>query len=419
MVTLRLGWRNAWRNPRRSLLSVAAVAVAFAVLLTLESLRAGLTQQMLDSGTRLLLAHVQVHDGAYLPDRGFHDTLGGEEGTDWPRLLQALDAVPGVAASAPRVIAFALLSTGTRSAGAEILGVEPAREREVTSLLATSADRAAPADLAPGTVLLGATLAEELDAGAGSEIALVTQAADGSVGNALATVGGILRTGLAEVDRSLAVVPIADLQQLIALDPRRIHEVALRLEDPQHAAAVVDALTASGVLPAGARARSWASLAPALADYLRLSAGWSWVMIAIIGTFAAFGVLNTMLMAVFERTHEMGVLVALGLRPAQLLLMVVAESLALAATGLLAGAALGTAGVAYLAWHGWDLTRWAQGVTIAGVLIDPVLRGAWAWTAAPAIAAALAAITTAASLVPALRAARLRPVQALAASVES
>jgi ABC-type antimicrobial peptide transport system permease subunit len=137
-------------------------------------------------------------------------------------------------------------------------------------------------------------------------------------------------------------------------------------------------------------------------------------MVGIVGTFAGFGVLNTMLMAVFERTHELGVLAALGLRPPLVLAMVLAECVSLAAVGIAIGVVAGAGGMAYFALHGWDLSRWAEGLTISGVLVDPVLRGAWTWRTVPSIAASLAVIIVLAGLLPALRAARLRPVAALA-----
>jgi len=204
----------------------------------------------------------------------------------------------------------------------------------------------------------------------------------------------------------------------MSLRPTRIHEVAVRVGDPQRAQAAADALMRSGILPPGVRAESWERLAPALVDYLRLLRGWNWVVVFIMGVFAAFGVLNTMLMAVFERTREMGVLASLGFRPSQILAMVIAESLCLAAVGLVVGLGLGALGMAYFTWHGWDLTRWVAGLTIAGVLVDPVLRAAFVWESTPSIAATLGAITVFAGLVPALRAARMKPVEALGAPVD-
>lgn len=418
MLVLRLGWRNLWRNPGRSALAIGAVAVGFGALMTLDGLSEGMARQMLVDGTRLLLGQVQVHDAGYLPDRNLYDTVGGDRGTDVPALLDALEARRGVQVAAPRVLAFGLLSTGPRSAGAELFGIEPAREARVTSLLDTVIDGRSLAGAPPGTVLLGRTLAEVLGARVGDEVAVVTQAADGSIGNELWRVGGIFRTGLVAMDRSVAITSLDDLQALLALGPTRIHEVALRIDDPLDAEAVAAGLAASGVLPPHAEAKSWERLAPALADYLRLLRGWNWIVVVIVGIFAAFGVLNSMLMSVFERTHELGVLAALGFRPSQTLAMVAAESVCLAAVGLAVGLGLGVLATAYLVWHGWDLTRWAEGLTIAGVLVNPVLRATFTWRSIPSLALTLGAITVLAALIPAVRAARLRPVIALAAPGE-
>jgi ABC-type lipoprotein release transport system permease subunit len=417
VLVLRLGWRNLWRNPGRSLLSIGAVAAACAVLIVVESLRMGLVRQTLENGTRLVLGHVQIQDAAFRRDRNFYDTIGGSAGVDVAALLAAVEARPGIAA-APRVVGFGLLSTGERSSGAEILGVEPVREARVTRLLETVV-KGHGLDGAPRrAVLLGETLAEDLGATVGDEVAVLTQAADGSLGNELWQVRGLLRTGLSTLDRSLAVVALADLQDLIALAPGRIHQVVARVPDPEQAPQVADALAAAGTLPPGARAESWATLVPALADYRRLIGGWGWVMVGIVGTFAAFGVLNTMLMAVFERTHEFGVLAALGFRPPLVLAMVLAECASLAAVGIAGGVAAGAGGMAYLVLHGWDLTRWAQGLTISGVLIDPVLRGVWTWHTVPSIVAVLGIIVVLTGLLPAVRAAGLRPVAALAARTD-
>ena len=113
---MRLGWRNLWRNLGRSLLSIAAVAVACAVLITVESLRGGLVRQTLDNGTRLILGHVQVQDAAFRKDRNLYDTLGGGAGVDVPALLTTVERRTGLAAT-PRMVGFGLLSTGARSGG--------------------------------------------------------------------------------------------------------------------------------------------------------------------------------------------------------------------------------------------------------------------------------------------------------------
>jgi len=417
-LALRLGWRNLWRNPRRSLLTIGAVAVAFAVLILLVGLVEGIARQMVANGTRLMLGHLQIHDADYLPGRSLHDTLGGPEGTDLPALLAAVERAPGVRVAAPRVQGFGLLSTGPRSAGAQLVGLDPGREARVTTLLGALVEGRGLAGASPRSVLLGKTLAEELAARVGDEVAVVTQAADGTIGNELWRVAGLVQTGLGALDRSLALVAIGDLQALMGLAPSRIHEIAARLDDPEGAEAAAATLERSGALPAHARARSWRRLAPELVDYVALLRGSNWMTILIIGLFAAFGVLNTMLMAVFERTRELGVLASLGVRPRQVLGIVVAESACLAAVGLATGLGLGALGMTYLIRHGWDVTRWTEGITVAGVLFDPVMRAAWDWPGTARVAATLAGITVLAGLLPALRAAGMKPVEALAAPVE-
>jgi ABC-type lipoprotein release transport system permease subunit len=343
-----------------------------------------------------------------------YDTLGGDAGIDAAALLARLESVEGVDAAAPRAIGFGLVSTGPRSAGAQLLGVDPVREAAVTRLLGAVVDGEGLAGAPPQAVLLGKTLADDLGARVGDELAVVTQAADGSLGNELLHVRGLVRTGLVPLDRGLAIMGLADLQALMALGPGRLHEIALRIDDPEQASAVATRLP----LPARLRASSWETLAPALVEYVGLVRGWSWVMVVIVGLFAAFGVLNTMLMAVFERTHEIGMLASLGVRPVQVLVMVLAETVCLAAVGLVLGTGLGGLGMAYFAWHGWDLSRWAEGLTVAGVLVDPVLRAVFSWRSAPSAALVLGGILTLAGLLPAARAARMKPVEALAARDE-
>ena len=418
MIVLTLGWRNLWRNPRRSVLTIGTIAVAFAALILLVGLVEGMARQMVASGTRLTLGHLQLHDARYLPDRGLHDTIGGHDGTDLVALLALVDAGSGVVASAPRVFGFGLLSTGSRSAGAQLMGLDPARESRVTGLQDALVEGRGLGGAPARAVLLGQELAAELGARVGDEVAVVTQAADGTMGNELLTVRGIVRTGLLGLDRALALLAIGDLQALLALEPSRVHEVAARLSDPDAAVMIAAALAGARGLPSDVRVEPWQRLAPELTEYLALLRGSNWMTILIIGLFAAFGVLNTMLMAVFERTHELGVLASLGLRPRQLLGMVVTESAGLAVVGLGAGFGLGALGMAYLSHHGIDLSRFTEGVTVAGVLFDPVLRGAWNWRGTARVALALALITVLAGLVPAVRAARLRPVEALAAPVE-
>ena len=404
-----LGWRNLWRNPLRSVITIGGVASGYAVLMFLISLTEGMLDQMLNNGTDLLVGHVQIQHRDYLPDRDLYETLGGSQGTDWRALTERLLGEPEVVAATARIHASGLASTGENSAGVAIVGIDPVREAKVSGLQG----QGSPKDLHGRGLLLGDALRQELAAGAGSEIALVTQAADGTIGNDLYRNRGTLDTGMALLDRSLILVHLEDLQELMALAPGRIHEIALKLRDPGAAEAVAARLNDSAVLPPDAVARSWRSLLPTLSDYLDMATASYVLMIGLVALFAALGVLNTMLMSVFERVRELGMLSALGMRPARVVLTVLSESLALAVAGLGVGLALGSLLVWHLSSTGLDLRSWMGEISIAETRMDPVIAVVWSWNAVWWPAVGLVLSTVVASLLPALRAAFVHPALAM------
>lgn len=416
-LAFRLGWRNLWRNTRRSVITTLAIAAAFAFLIILIGMMGGLREQMLRNGTQLLLGHLQIHHEDYLPDRNVNDTLGDHDLPAWEAMARALLAEEGVTAVSWRVYSFALLSTGDSSAGAQLLGVDPEREARVTALLKTLQANGGLEEAGAGSIVLGVGLARELDAEVGSEIAVVCQAADGSMGNDLYTVAGVLRTGLSGLDRTLAIVHFRDLQELIALGQDRVHELAVSIEDPHQADRVAARLN-ERLHAEGVTARSWGDLAPQLRDYLSLSEGAGGFVIGLVALFAALGVLNTMMMAVFERTREFGMLSAMGMKPSLILRSLVVESLLLAVLGLAVGLAAGSAALYHMSVYGWDLSRWTGELALMDTRIDPVLRGVWIWDDIGKAAIGLLLAALIACLVPARRLLRLDPVEAMAAPAE-
>ncbi len=417
MIALRLGWRNLWRNPRRSLITISAVGCGYAILIVLIGLIVGIAGQMLKNGTGLLMGDLQLHHSDYLPERSLYDTMGSDEGSELEGVLHLLALYPELTNRSLRVYGFGLLSTGENSAGARLMGVNPQVERGVSSFL-SGLQVGALDDSVERSLLLGDVLARELEASIGSQVAIVTQAADGSLGNDLFLVSGILHTGLSYVDRSLAVLYLADLQELLVLSPNEVHEIAVRIGDPMAADAFAARLNASENWPANTVAQSWGELAPQLKDYVRLSQGMYGFIILIIGLFTATGVLNTMMMAVFERSREIGLVSALGMRPLLIVSSILLESLFLGILGLIGGFGLGAWGMSYLTTQGLDLSRWMGELSMLGTRMDPVLKASWGWDYVIWSALGLLLATLLAALFPAVKAARLNPVQALSAPVE-
>jgi len=408
----RLAWRNLWYNPRRTLIAMAAIGLGYAMLLFVACLMAGLREQMIKSGTGLVLSDIEVHAPGYYPDRPIQLTLGGRNGTDVGALVAAIAADPRVQAASPRVYGYGLVSAAHHSAGAQLLGVVPGLEQKITVLQTRMVKGTYLTEGKPKDVVMGDKLATTIGAEVGSQIVLLTTAADGSMGNDLYTVAGIFHTGLEAMDQGLVLMPLVSLQDLLRLPPGRIHEVGIKLRD------IAEATTAAALeaqlrntLPV--RVMPWQELAPELADYVQFNRRITLFLFFIFFLSAAMGIVNTMLMAIIERTRELGMLMAVGMRPVQVVGLIVAEAASLAGASLVLGAALGAPLLWYLQAHGLKLSGNGDAVSLAGIVVGPLWYGRQDFTAYTEAALGLAVTALAAALYPALRAARFRPAEAL------
>lgn len=410
---LRLAWRNLWYNPWRTLIAMAAIGLGYAMLLFVACLMAGLRQQMIESGTDLILSDIEVHAPDYDPDRPIHQTLGGRNGTDVGALVAAIAADPRVQAASPRVYGYGLVSAAHQSAGVQMIGVVPDQEQKITVLQSRMVKGSYLSGRMPKSIVMGDKLATMIGAAVGSEIVLLTPAADGSTGNDLYTVGGLFHTGLDAVDQGLVLMPLASLQALLRLPPERIHEVAIKLHDITAATVTAAALEAQLSKTIPVRVRPWPELAPELADYVQFNRRVTFILFFIFFLLVGMGIVNTMLMAIIERTRELGMLMALGMRPLQVVGLIVAEAASLAGASLALGGALGSPLLWYLQVHGLRLGGDGSAVSVAGIVVGPLWYGRQDFAAYGEAALGLALTALVSALYPALRAARFRPAEAL------
>jgi ABC-type lipoprotein release transport system permease subunit len=411
---LQLAWRNLWRNRRRTFITMAAIAFGYAMLLFVACLMAGLRWQMIQNGTCLVMSQIQIHAPGYYPNRSLQKTLGGRKGTDVSALLAAISADRRVTAVAPRVYGYALLSAAHRSAGVELMGVLPDQEPKITTLNTQIAKGTYLTARLPKGVVIGDKLASTIGIEVGSEIVLLTQAADGSMGNDVYTVVGILHTGLDAVDRGLVLMTLSSLQDLLHLAPARIHEVGIKLTHINAASKVAAALEVKLGKTLPVRVMAWPELAPELANYVQFNHGVTVVLFFIFFLVAVIGVMNTMLMAVYERTREFGMLMAVGMRPAQVIRLILTEAAGLGVASLAVGAALGVPLLWYLQVHGLDLGgATGEVVSVAGVVVGHLWYGRQDFPAYSEAALGLAATALVSALYPAWRAAQLRPTEAM------
>jgi putative ABC transport system permease protein len=410
---LRLAWRNLWFNPWRTLIAMSAIGFGYAMLLFVACLMAGLRQQMIESGTNLVLSDMEVHAPDYYPDRPIQRTLGGRNGTDVSALLAAVADDPRVEAASPRVYAYGLVSATHQSAGVQLLGVVPDLEQKITVLQTQMVKGDYLAGRTPRGVVMGDELATTIGVEVGSEIVLLTPAADGSTGNDLYTVSGMFHTGLDSMDQGLVLMPLASLQELLRLPPGRIHEVGIKLRDITAATATAAALETQLSRSIPVRVMPWQELAPELADYVQFNRRVTFILFFIFFLMAAMGIVNTMLMAIIERTRELGMLMAVGMRPVQVVGLIVAEAVSLAGASLILGGALGAPLLWYLQAHGLNLSGGGGAVSLAGIVVGPLWYGQQDFIAYAEAALGLALTALVSAFYPALRAARFRPAEAL------
>lgn len=402
-MLLKTAWRNLWRNPRRTWLTVAALTVGTAGIVFGHSFGESMYDEMLEVATRGLLGHAQVHAKGYQanPDLA---TLVAD-----PAAVQATVAqvLPG-ASAVVRAVGFSLAGVGEKSAGVAVFGLEPARERAATRLVEIRAGRDL-ADLPAREAVLGTGLARRLKAQVGSELVLLGQAADGSLANDRYTVVGLATAGGGEMNDATVFLHLRDAQDLFVLG-QAAHQVVVALPRGAELMASVDALRAA--LPADRyETLAWNEIVPDVEAAIRADRQGMFSMDFVVFLIVALGIFNTMTMATFERVHELGLLLSLGTRPARIVAMVVAEAMLIGTVSYLLGAAIGAAGAA--SFGTFDLSSYGTGGDFAGVAMPDAVeitvnpRALW-----------FAAVTVFGTsflggLVPAFRASRLAPADAL------
>jgi len=416
----RLAVRNLRRNSKRTALASSALAFGFAAAVVMVALSDGMNAELVDNGTRSLTGQVQIHARDYLPARHSYATIGAGRGdvgnNDVPleRLLQAIDSASGVSGATLRVYGGGLLSAGEHTVAAQLLGVDPSRERAVSNFLSTMVQGHVP-PTGSRDVALGEETVRRLHVAVGDTIVIVAQSADGSLGNDLYVVGGIYHTGLDALDAGMAVLPLDALQALLVLAPDRVHEIAVAIRNPRQAADIARVLATSPLLSSlQVVVEPWNTLRPELASYAALAESTNGFFIAIVFLMTIFGVTNTLLMSTFERRREFAMVQALGVDGRKLARTIVYEGVVLGMLSLAAGALM-AAPILYW-WHRspLDLSRFVGDITMSGALMHPVFRADPSWS--PSLIAAFALLITSilAALYPAWRATRVPPADALA-----
>jgi putative ABC transport system permease protein len=344
-MLVALAWRNLWRRPQRTVLSLISIALVTALLVFMLSFQGGVYGAMKEATLRIFDGYAQMQPSGWADD----PTL--DRAIDHPvALVREAEQLRGVRAAAPRVNAFAILAHGARSYGAAVVGVDPARERQVSSMAATIRSGRYLVAGDSDAAILGETLARNLDLAVGGKVTVLGEARDGSVAADVLRVVGLYHSGIPDLDRSILEMPLARAQGVFGMEGAAN---TIALGGPS-LAAIDDAVPALRALGhrTGVSVRDWAALEPALRQGIDLKYAIAMMFYATLVVVVAFIILNTLLMSVLERTREFGTLLALGMRPGQIGAMVWTELLGLALLGCLVGLAIGGGATLWLQRQG-------------------------------------------------------------------
>lgn len=406
-LVIRMAWRNLWRSPRRTIISLSAVAFATMIVIFMMAMQQGGYGAMIGSAIGVFTGELQVQHVGYHEKPKLESTIDGAAS-----VAAQVAAVPGVSAVSVRAETVALISSDDRTVGASLVGVDPEREPQVSSIPGTvrSGRFLAPAD--SSFAVVGETLARNLSVDVGDELTVLGQGRDGSLAALVCTVVGIFASGSPDLDRQIVEVPLSDLQAAFALDDEA-HSIVVRTgvldAVPEVAESIRVALHDRSMLAV----LTWDELLEGLKQGIAIDAAVGWFLYAVLVLVVVFSILNTFIMSVLERTREFGVLLALGTRPSFLGTVVAVESLFLLALGLAVGIGLGVAATGFAATRGiafasneellaqWNLpARIYPQLDLYSTTVGPVIV-----LAATLIAAAF----------PIVRIRRLRPVDAMKA----
>lgn len=396
-----MAWRNVWRNSRRTAAAVAATSLGLFAMIFYAGLvngyLAGMQRNILD----LEMGDMQVFHPEYRQTHSLHDLIENPDA-----VLADLDAQKLPAA--PRLLGSGLAAAGDSSAGVSLVGVDIERDAKVSEINEHLAEGVWLDASDPGGVVIGRKLAQVLGAKLGAELVVLSQGADGSTANELYRVRGILRGVGDSVDRG-GVFMVADAFRELMVVPAGVHQIIVRRGDKtlDAAAAAVSEATE------GLGAMTWRQLNPTLASMLDSAQAAMGMMFAIVYMAIGIVILNSMLMAVFERIREFGVLKAIGVGPGGVLKLILLESMIQTGLAIVIGLVVSLPVTYYMVNVGFDLTHLMGDLSVMGVTMDPIWRSEVDASTFVTPVVVLVVIVSIAVIYPALRAAFVRPIEAM------
>jgi ABC-type lipoprotein release transport system permease subunit len=396
----KMAWRDLGRNRRRTLFSMLALGIGLGLLILMASTVAGEVRGALQTSIKLQTGHLQVRAASYNEDK---TSLDFKDLIENPDVLTAqIVAHPEVAVATPRLYATAIVAVGDTSTGVRLVGIDPAsaasapfKEGMVSGDYLTADDRTG--------VLLGRTLADKLGLQPGATVNLLVNTSNGDVDQQPFVVRGIFSTGTPSYDETTIFLPLAKAQA-IARAENHASAIFILLRNQDQTNAMAQALQAPQY-----QVKTYIEMNALLQEFESFATTYMVMLYLIVLAITATVIINTLIMSVFERTREIGILAAMGMRGGRIMAMFIAESSLLAVGGIAMGIALGVALAGYMQTYGFFIGN----VGTTGIMIGERIYAYLTMNDVITLTIMALVITMLAALYPALLAANMEPVEAL------
>ena len=400
-----ISWKNVWRNPSRSLVVIIAIILGISGGVFLLSFSWGMNVQRAQNRIETEISHIQIHHPQFKEDQETKFLM--PEGRALANLLSTDTRIRSVSS---RLVVSGMIASAKEGAGIRVQGIIPESEADLTQLPAKLIEGSYFGEIKRNPIIIGQKLAEKLQVGLKKKVVLTFQDTEGEIVSGAFRIAGIFKTISSLYDNSEVFVRQDDLNKLLG-KPQGVHEIALLLHDPE---AVEDYSYRVGKPKSGPYLiEDWPELAPDLKLIFETFETMMRIFMGIIMLALAFGIINTMLMAILERRQELGMLMSVGMNRRRVFLMIMLETLFLSIVGGVLGLALAFGLVELFGTIGIDLSAMGDSLEMLGMdpIIYPQVEPKFYGTVA--ILVILTAFLS--SLYPAYRALKLNPVEAVRA----
>jgi len=402
-MIIAVAWRNIWRSKTRSLVILTAICLGLASGIFYMGFYQGMVDQRINAAIKTEASHIQIHHLQFLnnPDKKFIITNSDS-------VIRIIQSVEGVKATSSRIILNTMIQSAATGSGVKVTGIVPEDEKQLTNLYTKLIDGSYFEEGKRNPILIGKKLADKLKVRLKSKVVITLQDMEGNMTAASFKVEGIFETSNTAFDEISVFVRNTDISRILLLNVHSCHEIAVLLNQNEQLDAADLSLRSK---LAGLDVKTWREIMP---DVSLVESSFGLTMMIFIGIILLallFGIINTMLMAVLERTKELGMLMAIGMNKFRVFMMIMLETVMLSFFGGICGIVLGWMLNLFFGVYGIDLGAWSTAYKSMG--FDTLVYTVPSWSVSFEIAVMVIVTGIIAAIYPAMKALRLKPADAI------